>query len=352
VPQRLRSACGTSTPAASSSNNEGSNNEGSNNEGANNDGANNDGANNDGANNGDSNPPPTPSPPPPSPSPSDPPSPSFPPGVTAGGDPHIVGAHGDKFDFKGEDGVVYALFSSRGLAVNGRFTHDVYSLGGTEVHGSFITEVYVTARTAAGETVYVDFSAANPEIAHISIGAKQTSVAISPFSVNDDALDEVEAGNVGVQLYKEHMHEAVLAVGNGEWRMLCRAQLYPYATTNKQKKRLDTTIMPAGNKNAEVAVAPHGLIGQTFDGDAVAVDGAQDDYSGSVVHTKAMGEGAIEGVAADYAVASNDPYAIDFKYSRFNSKSAAPRDVAKLAGLKRSATAMGKASGFNDNPDM
>ena len=170
--------------------------------------------------------------------------------------------------------------------------------------------------------------------------------------MNDDALDEVEAGNVGVQLYKEHMHEAVLAVGNGEWRVLCRAKLYPYSTSNKHKKRLDTTIMPAADKNTEVVVAPHGLIGQTFDGDAVAVDGAQDDYSGSVVHTKAMGEGAIEGVASDYAVAAEDPYAVDFKYSRFDSVSAAPRDVSKLTGLKKK-VGMGsklEASSTNDNP--
>ena len=37
---------------------------------------------------------------------------------------------------------------------------------------------------------------------------------------------------------------------------------------------------------ADLKVAPHGLIGQTFDGDGVAVDGAIDDYSAKVVVTK------------------------------------------------------------------
>ena len=32
-------------------------------------------------------------------------------------------------------------------------------------------------------------------------------------------------------------------------------------------------------------VAPHGLIGQTFDGDDIAIDGAVDDYSGKIVTT-------------------------------------------------------------------
>ena len=61
-------------------------------------------------------------------------------------------------------------------------------------------------------------------------------------------------------------------------------------------------------------VAPHGLIGQTFDGDGVAVDGALDDYSANVVYTKALGEGAIEGQAADYELPPNAPFSSVFKY--------------------------------------
>jgi len=41
-----------------------------------------------------------------------------------------------------------------------------------------------------------------------------------------------------------------------------------------------------------------------------------------------MANGAIEGVPADYKVAT--PYATDFKFSRFDAISAAPRDVATL----------------------
>ena len=45
-----------------------------------------------------------------------------------------------------------------------------------------------------------------------------------------------------------------------------------------------------------------------------------------------MGEGAIEGVAADYAMA--DKYAVDFKYSRFGKGEAKPRDAKKLSGKR------------------
>ena len=62
-------------------------------------------------------------------------------------------------------------------------------------------------------------------------------------------------------------------------------------------------------------VPPHGLIGQVWDGDDISVIGATDEYKGAEITTKAMGEGAIEGVAADYKMA--DQFATDFKYSRF-----------------------------------
>ena len=65
--------------------------------------------------------------------------------------------------------------------------------------------------------------------------------------------------------------------------------------------------------SASPQVAPHGLLGQTFDGDGVAIDGAIDDYSAKEVVTKAMGEGAIEGVAADYELPSASPFSTKFK---------------------------------------
>ena len=52
-------------------------------------------------------------------------------------------------------------------------------------------------------------------------------------------------------------------------------------------QRLDISIQSL-KSSANLAVAPHGLIGQTFDGDAIAVDGAVDDYSTKVVVTKVL----------------------------------------------------------------
>ena len=79
-------------------------------------------------------------------------------------------------------------------------------------------------------------------------------------------------------------------------------------------------------------VAPHGLIGQSFDGDDVAVIGKTDDYKGLEITTSAMGEGAIEGTHADYLV--EDKFSTDFEFSRFGKTDAAPRNVSGLTGNK------------------
>ena len=80
-------------------------------------------------------------------------------------------------------------------------------------------------------------------------------------------------------------------------------------------------------------MAPHGLIGQSYDRDGMAIDGKQDLYAAEVIHTSAMAEGAIEGTASEYKLASK--FDTNFAYSRFNAPRAVPRDVSQLLGAKR-----------------
>jgi len=276
--------------------------------------------------------------------------PSAPPAIATGsGDPHIVGAHGDKFDFKGEHNALYNMFSAHGFAVNARFVQDVYSLGDKEVHGSFITEAYVSVQLPGQDMVHIGYNATRPNVALLTVGRRQTVLSISPFNVNEMSIDMYELDGLRVELSKSHMHDATLLVKNGLWQATFKAHLYPFSTDNHEKKRLDLSFSQL-DKNAAAKVAPHGLVGQTFDGDKIAVDGAQDDYSGKVVVTKAMGEGAIEGTASDYTVKS--PYSTEFVYSRFSAEAAIPRDVSTLAGLKKKANNIGLvATTMNDNPD-
>ena len=100
-----------------------------------------------------------------------------------------------------------------------------------------------------------------------------------------------------------------------------------------------TTGLEAKYGKASETCFPHGIIGQSWDGDDIAINGAVDDYTFNpnepTITTKAMAEGAIEGVAADYELAKGD--ATDFAFSRFDKDGdaiCAPRDVNKLTGVR------------------
>ena len=94
----------------------------------------------------------------------------------------------------------------------------------------------------------------------------------------------------------------------------------------------------------KLPTSPHGIIGQAWDGDGLAVHGNVDEYpttDGAVLTSYAMAEGAIEGTWEDYIAPS--PFSTDFKYSRFSVKVAPPRDVKKLTGKK--------SLGLTNNPN-
>ena len=97
--------------------------------------------------------------------------------------------------------------------------------------------------------------------------------------------------------------------------------------------RLDVlvTLLPP---ERSLVVAPHGILGQSFDGSGIAVDGAVDPkpQPGELMTTKAMAEGSIEGAWQDYVMPS--PYATFFRYSRFGLTKADPRNVSALSGRK------------------
>ena len=107
-----------------------------------------------------------------------------------------------------------------------------------------------------------------------------------------------------------------------------------------------TTGLEAAYGRASTRCHPHGLLGQSWDGDDVAVSGATDDYAtdAAVVTTRAMAEGAIDGEARDYALSG--PRATQFRFSRFNGRGTecARRAVASLRGPKTRSTGAHAAS--------
>ena len=101
------------------------------------------------------------------------------------------------------------------------------------------------------------------------------------------------------------------------------------------KKQVDVSISPridplAPNELGHV-VAPHGIIGQSWDGDDIGIDGAQDNLGllrreqGQEVTTHAQAEGAIVGTMDDYLM--DDAFATDFAFTRWDTVVASPRKV-------------------------
>jgi len=155
------------------------------------------------------------------------------------------------------------------------------------------------------------------------------------------------ADNVQVSV---HGHGRTVVVSDGRWKFSVSSKEFPNADENPGKFLLHVKVDTLYDADSDV-VAPHGLIGQSYDGDNMGVDGAQDDYrkGGEEMTTSAMAEGAIEGVATDYKVASG--FATSFRYSRFDAEKAGPRDLSKLSG-KRVPLVKGTSAGAGIAPSL
>ena len=126
-----------------------------------------------------------------------------------------------------------------------------------------------------------------------------------------------------------------------EFRFVLRGQPV-YNRIDGPRHRIDVEVTQKV-ADREFAVPPHGLLGQAYDGDAKPRAGRLDvypprDFNGTFT-TTAMAEGAIDGVAADYVVAS--PFETRFKYSAF----AYPMAPAAVAAVEAKRDAMAAADG-------
>ncbi len=204
------------------------------------------------------------------------------------------------------------------------------------VHGSFFTDVAFRVRSASGRQYGVTASASN--------------VA---FSVVDVASQRTVKNVVGVwkQWWEEGlrvvMKQSTIYVRANGWEVnATRHPVYNYvAGPSKWRydfaiRSLDDTPFEFSHGRTSPSCFPHGVIGQSWDGDNVGINGRMDDYkydSGhAVVVTSANAEGAIEGIADDYALAS--PFDVSgFKYDRFDKNASsvcAPRATRWLTGQR------------------
>lgn len=255
-----------------------------------------------------------------------PPSPSPPPTlVTARNDPHFRLPHGGRADIRGEDGAIYNLLSAKNVSLSALFEAADFTWSKRSVHGTKMAAAFWVIRTYSNDTVTVSYTAAvhgQERYAIVSVvGAEATD-----NKLHVDAAMPFKLSNLAVTLVGRK-----LIVETDKWQMAASADPFPFAILNKGKVLMNIEVTPKYDADKDV-VAPHGIFGQAYDDDEMAVNGAIDSPTGSEWTTKAQGEGAIEGSIAEYKLA--DGFSTDFKYSRFDAVRAPHRDVSKLTGPK------------------
>jgi hypothetical protein len=258
------------------------------------------------------------------------------------GDPHLALPHGGRADFRGEDGAIFNFLSAKGVSLNvvTKFAdfelHDADHPHHKNVHGSFLTQAHIVARTNLGKTVHASYYAEVIGATNIAFVNGTVEDAPGPkarlpgdFKLGPKANMAVDDVSMTTDYSSLHLltpeFQIVVTPINlrqEEWgRALER-------NVNGVHHRLDVQIKLRVPEDL-LTVAPHGIIGQGWDGDGKAINGETDNFPESGEFTTyAMAKGALEGTASDYKMASK--YATAFKFSRFDATSAAPRDLAKL----------------------
>lgn len=211
------------------------------------------------------------------------------------------------------------------------------------VKGSFMSSVSIVARTwcAKSSSSFCPTWTGKSRMLHIEFNATHPAGTAHTALMRERGMPNVEVTGEGIHVdnvfvqTREHEQATSLVVNTGQWRLSATAKHFPNPDANPGRMLLHVDVAARYDADHDV-VAPHGLIGQSYDGDNLAVDGAQDDYrlGGTVMETKAQAEGAIEGVAVDYRM-SRQAFSTEFKFSRFDAVSAPHRNVTALSGLKR-----------------
>lgn len=250
--------------------------------------------------------------------------------LLAAGDPHLMLPHGGKADFRGEHRGIYNFLSANSLSLNVMTEladFELHSAGHKrhkDVHGSFITQAHVVARTRSGRMMRISFWAS-------MIG--ELNMAWANFTVDDSLVQKIGANDdMAVEDILLHTSYSSLSVTTPEFEITVTPNKFQSLSWERNvvglTHQLDVGIKARVTED-QFKVAPHGIVGQGWDGDGKAIDGELDAYPDSGEFTTyAMAKGAIEGTPNDYKVAT--PYATGFKFSRFDATSASPRDVAAL----------------------
>ena len=251
------------------------------------------------------------------------------------GDPHITFAHGGKADFRGRNNTYFALLSAPGVQFAARTMDTSFLLPRPQlVHGSFFTDLAFRFQGTSGREYGVTSSAS-----HVSFSVFDATRA--KHLLTQEGIWK-QWWNDGVRVvYKQ----ATMYVRVHGWEInATRRPIYNYLSGPSRWRYdfairyLDGTPFEKDHGRRSTTCFPHGVIGQSWDGDGVGVNGRMDDYKyyneHPTVTTVANAEGAIEGVMDDYAL--KDAFDVTtFRYGRYDKNATsvcASRDASKLSG--------------------
>jgi len=214
-------------------------------------------------------------------------------------------------------GAYYNALSARNFSLNIRTEHATFRTPYSKqlVHGSWIRETAWTVRTTGGRIISTSFEAHQPRSLFVAEKGQREVKLL------------VEGGRMTIDNLRIELRKRTLTVRTHEWLTTAESTV---AFPHPNRLRMNIRIQPLTQSALVGGVWPHGLLGQTFDGDGVAMSGDIDKYvrTGKAVDTQAQAQGAIEGRASDYLTAHR--FATDFKYSRFDSVIAPHRDISRL----------------------
>ena len=239
-------------------------------------------------------------------------------------DPHLHFAHGGRADFRGRNGRFYTFFSVPGLSVNVKTEDATFKMPAQHlvVDGSFITEVHVVARVGGAKRKHATASFWASELNEFNTGWRVINGTCG-------AKGKFVLGMGDTRSCEDLKVRLGFSTGTftfGQWLVKVQGN-FVYGHMKGPAHRLDLSFR--GRGDVAERQLPHGIIGQSFSSTQPRF-GKVDDYppSGHFV-TDAMAEGAIEGMAAMYEVASR--HSTRFAFSRFDAVESSPPDGTLLS---------------------
>lgn len=212
--------------------------------------------------------------------------------VVASGDPHFIGFTGDSFDFMGEAGSVFSLFSSHDLLINARFDKAQNPhLFNYSFEPTFMTEIGIRQ----GETNWVAFSHhSDPKMAPFKevVGSNATTTP-QTFALDNNGIATWTPPGTFIITFPQYVIK------------LTRE----YERTQLAHDVVEVFMGVTMTLTSEFEGMAHGVVGQTIVPLSNRLVGPNDLLQGG---------GKIQGVWKDYVIPNGHLFGHDFSFNLFN----------------------------------